>query len=195
MLKKIITPLLAASALAMTVPAHAAGSEDRARVAIAEAKAKIETAESLGASSSLPHETADARAALAQAQEHFKSDHNEQSIEAAIRAESIADAAIGQLQQDNKQAAADSDAQANMAANQAAAAHQKAEDANARAAAAERSAAISAQQAAAANSQTETTVTTQPRARSSTSTTVTRKTQPTTSGQVTTTTTVKEPSR
>lgn len=192
MLKKTFAPLLAATALALSVPAHAGGSEDRARIAISEAKAKIEAADTMGAAISLPQATADAKAALALAEEHFKADRDDQSIEAALKAESIADASIGQLQQDNKQAAVESNAQANLATEQAAAA-------NARADSAERSAAISAAEAqeareVAANSQVETTVTTKPNARSTTTTTV-RKTQPTTTGQVTTTTTVKEPGR
>lgn len=192
MLKKTFAPLLAATALALSVPAHAGGSEDRARIAISEAKAKIEAADSMGATTSMPQAIADAKASLALAEEHFKADRNDKSIEAALKAESIADASIGQLQQDNKQAAVESNAQANLATEQAAAANQ-------RAAAAERSAAISAAEATearevAANSQVETTVTTKPNARSTTTTTV-RKTQPTTTGQVTTTTTVKEPGR
>lgn len=143
MLKKTFTPLLAATALALSVPAHAGGSEDRARVAISEAKAKIEAAQSLGVDTSMPRQAADAKATLALAEEHFKADRNDQSIEAALKAESIADAAIGQLQQKDKRAVLESDAQATAAADQAAAA-------NARAASAERSAAASAAQAAAA---------------------------------------------
>lgn len=192
MLKKTFAPLLAATALALSVPALAGGSEDRARIAISEAKAKIETAQTLGVETSMPREAADAKASLALAEEHFKADRNDQSIQAAIRAESIADAAIGQLQQKDKQAVVDSNAHANAAADQAAAA-------NSRAASAERSAAISAAEAqeareVVANPQVQTTVTTKPSSRSTTTTTV-RKTQPTTTGQVTTTTTVKEPGR
>jgi hypothetical protein len=186
MFKKTIAPLLAATALVFTAPAHAGGSEDRARTAIAAAEAKIETAESLGVATSMPREAADAKAALAQAQEHFKADRNDESIEAAIKAESIADASIGQLQQKNQQAAVESNAQVNAAASQAVVAQQNAADANARAAAAERSAAASAAQAEAAR---------EVAADAQTTTTVTRKTKPTTTGQVTTTTTVKEPGR
>ena len=155
MFKKTLAPLLAATALALTVPAHAGGSEDRARTAIAAAEAKIETAESLGITTTMPKEAADARAALAQAQEHFKADRNDESIESAIKAEALADAAIGQLQKNKEQAAATSNAQANMAASRAATAQQNAADANARAAAAERSAAVSAAQAAAARAAVE----------------------------------------
>lgn len=213
MLKKTIAPLLAATALAFSVPALAQGSEDRARTAIAAAEAKIQTAADLGAAGALPDQTAEARAALATAKENFKRDRNDRSIEDAIRAQSLAEAVIGRLQNANQQAVADERAARNAdvaAANQQAlSAQQEAADANARAASAERSAAVSAAQAQAARDQAaatqaaavETTVTTQQpttRARKSTKTTVTRKTlRPATSttGQVTTTTTVTQPGR
>jgi len=63
--KTLFAPLLAASAMALAVatPAYA-GKADRAREAIAAADAKIHTAETMGAGSKMPHQTADARAAL-----------------------------------------------------------------------------------------------------------------------------------
>lgn len=207
MFRKMIAPLLAASALALTVsPAHA-GKEDRARAAIAAAEAKIHTADTLGAGAQLPAEAANARAALATAREHFSADRNAESIAAAIRAQSIADAAIGQLQKDKQQALTNERATADIASEQAQIAQQQASDANARAAVAERSAASAAAEAQSARSalaaqqaaQVETTVTTQQPARAAAArptkttvkrTTARRSTAP--SGQVTTTTTVTQ---
>lgn len=172
--KTLFAPLLAASALALTVPAHAAGSEDRARTAIAAAEAKVHTAETLGASTSMPDATAEARAALAMARENFKRDRNSAAIEDAVRAQALAEAAIGRMENAKQQALADerasADAQVASANQQALSAQQDAADARARAAAAEQSAAQSAAQAQAARdqaalaqqqAQVETTVTTQ----------------------------------
>lgn len=212
MLKTALAPLFAATALALSVPAHAAGSEDRARTAIAAAQAKIETAERLGAGVELPGEAAEARAALALAREHFEADRNTRSIEQAVRAQALAETALGRMQNRNEQAVADEraarDAEVSAATQQSLDAQQSAADANARAAAAERSAAASAAEAQAARNQAaaaqvETTVTTQQPVRASTprrstKTTVTRRTvkpATSTSGQVTTTTTVTQPPR
>jgi hypothetical protein len=205
MLRQFLTPLLAASALTLAAtPAHA-GKEDRARAAIAAAEAKIHTAETMGVGTQMPKEAADARAALAVAREHFAADRNTQSISAAIRASSIADAAIGQLQKDHQQALTDERATADIAAEQAQAATERAADANARAATAQRSAAASAAEAQAARNalaaqqaaEVETTVTTEPAraAKRSTKTTVKRTTARRSiapSGQTTTTTTVTQ---
>lgn len=147
MLKQTFAPLLAATALALAVPAHAGGSEDRARTAIAAAQAKVETAERLGVSANMPRQAAEARASLAQAQEHFKDDRNSEAVESAIKAEALADASIGQLNQSNKQAAATNQAHVAAVANQAVEAQANATQANARADAAERSAALSAAEA------------------------------------------------
>lgn len=207
MLRKLFTPLLAASALALVATPAQANREDRARAAIASAEAKIHTAETLGSASQLPQDTANARAALAMAREHFKSDRNTESIASAIRAQQIADAAIGKLQQDKQQALTDERATADIASQQAAAAQQQAADANARAAMAERSAAASAAEAQSARNalasqqaaEVETTVTTQQPVRATsrpkTKTTVKRTTARRTiapSGNVTTTTTVTQ---
>jgi hypothetical protein len=209
MLRKFLTPLLAASALALTASPAYAGKEDRARAAIAAAEAKIHTAESLGIGTELPRQAAEARGALAIAREHFSSDRNREAIAVAIRAQSIADAAIGQLQQARQQALTDERATAEIASEQAAAAQLEAADANARADAAQHSAAsaaaeaqaarnaLAAQQAAAA--EVETTVTTQQPVRATSSrrtrttvkrTTARRSIAP--SGNVTTTTTVRQ---
>lgn len=212
MLKTSFAPLLAATALALSVPALAAGGEDRARTAIAAAEAKIQTAADLGAATSTPEQIAEARATLALAKESFKRDRNEQSVEQAVRAQAQAEAIIGRLQANNQQAVADEraarDAEVSAANRQAVSAQQQAADANARAAAAERSAAASAAQAQAARdqaalaqqAQVETTVTTQQPAararattRKSTKTTVTRRSlAPSSASQTTTTTTVTQ---
>ncbi len=210
MLRNLFAPLLAASALALTVsPAHA-GKEDRARSAIAAAEAKLETAETMGAGSELPRELADTRAALAMAQEHFRADRNAPAISTAIRAQALADAMIGEMENRKKTAAADAQQMRNedvaVAQQQAAMAQGQAADANARAAAAERSAANSAADAQAARlaaqqpREVETTVTTQqPGARVTTSaprkttvrrTTTTRRTV--VAPPTTTTTTVRQ---
>lgn len=188
MFRKLMTPLLAASALAMVASPAYAGKEDRARAAIAAAEAKIHTAETMGAGTQLPQEAAEARAALAVAREKFAADRNAESIAAAIRAQAIADATIGKLQQDKQQALADERANADIAGQQASMAQQEAADASARATMAERSAAASAAEAQAARNalaaqraaaaEVETTVTTtQPaRATSTRKTTVKRTT-------------------
>ena len=168
--KPLFASLLATSAicLAISSPAAAASTADRAREAIAAAEAKIHTAETMGADTQAPRETAGARATLATAREDFKSDDKKLAIEDAIRASAMADTAIGLTQQhkdaaiaaarDDQRAIADSARdQVTAAQNQAAAAQdatvaaqQQAADANARAQAAEQSAAASAADAAAA---------------------------------------------
>jgi hypothetical protein len=168
--KPLFAALLATSAicLAMSSPAAAASTSDRAREAIAAAEAKIHTAETMGADTQAPRETAGARATLATAREDFKSDHREDAIEDAIRASAMADTAIGLTQQhrdaalaaarEDQRATADSardqvaaaQNQAAQAQDQTVAAQQQAAEANARAQAAEQSAAASAADAAAA---------------------------------------------
>ncbi len=175
--KTLFASLLATSAVCLAIanPATAASTSDRAREAIAAAAAKIHTAETMGADTQAPRETADARAVLAKAQEDFKTDHREDAIQDAIHASAMADTAIGLTQQhkdaaiasarDDQRATAESardqvEAARNQAAqaqNQAAsaqdqtvAAQQQAADANARAQSAEQSAAASAADAKAA---------------------------------------------
>jgi hypothetical protein len=215
--KTLFAPLLAATALTFAMPAHAAGGEDRAREAIAAAEAKVHTAETLGASVSMPDATAEARGALAMAHENFKRDHNKQALEDAVRAQSLAEAAIGRMENSKQQAIVDeranADAQVSAANQQALSAQQNASDANARAANAEQSAAVSAtqaqaardqaalaqQQAAAAQqAQVETTVTTQQAAPRRAARTVVKKTTttarraPAPAPATTTTTTIKQ---
>lgn len=188
----LIAALLASSALslAVTTPADAASQRDRARDAIAAAEAKLHTAETLGAATEAPRDTAEARAALATAKEEFKTGDRGPAIEAAIRAQALADTAIGISQKHKDNAVAEAQAaqqatvssaqdqvaaakdQAAMAQDQAAAAQQQAAQANAQAQTAQQAAAASAADAAAARNaaalaaaqtppQVETTVTTQ----------------------------------
>jgi hypothetical protein len=187
--KTIFASLLASSAMTLVVATPAAASpKDRAREAIAAAEAKIHTAETLGAGTDAPRDTAGARAALESAKEDFASGDREPAIEEAIRASALADTAIGISQQHKDNAVASAREaqresldsardQVNAAQGQAAAAQQQAvsaqeqaAQANSRADAAEQSAAASAADAAAARnaaavtppaSQVETTLTTQ----------------------------------
>lgn len=133
-----------ALALSIVTPAHA-GKADRAREAIAAAQAKIDAAETAGAGTEVPHQLAEAKAALARARENLDAGHKPESIDAAIQAQALADASLGESQ---KRKQAMSEAQQQAAQGQAMAAQQQAADATARAAAAEQSAAASAQQAA-----------------------------------------------
>lgn len=206
--KSMIAPLLAASAMALTVtPAHA-GKADRAREAIAAAEAKIHTAETMGAATEMPERNAAARAALARAKENLSASNKSTAINDAIHAGALADATIGELQRRKEAAVADAnasrDADVTAAQQQAVAAQNQAADANARAASAENSAARSAAEAQAARiaaqsqpAAVETTVTTSnataPRkaARTVTRKTTTTRTAPPATA-TTTTTTVKQ---
>lgn len=223
--KTFFAPLLAAGAMALALATPAqAGKADRAREAIAAADAKIHTAETMGAGSEMPRQTAEARAALAMAREKLSAGHKSTSIAEAIRASSLADAAIGELQRhqegkiaDERQARTDGVAAAQqqtaLAQQQAASAQQQTVDANARANVAQQSAAVSANEAATARNaamvtaltlpaHVETTVTTEQPARAgtrrATRTNVTRRTIAPViapAGRVTTTTTVTQPGR
>jgi hypothetical protein len=210
--KNLIAPLLAASAMALTVtPAHA-GKADRARQAIAAAEAKIQTAVTLGASTGLPRETAEARATLARAKERLERGDKAESIDEAIRAQAMADTAIGVMQRRKDEqlagATAAREADVAVAQQQVDEARRQAEQANLRAASAQQQAATSAAEASAARTaavvaaqnppaQVDTTVTTQQQpARTATrqpvrkTTTTTRRT--TAPPAVTTTTTVRQ---
>jgi hypothetical protein len=167
--KTIIASLLATSAMTLAIASPAAaGTTERAREAIAAAEAKIHTAESLGAYGDAPRNIAEARAALASAQRDFDSDHRDRAIEDGVRAQGLADAAIGISQQHKNDALASAheavratadaardqvaaaQGQAADAQNQAVAAQNQAAEANARADNAQQSAAASAADAAAA---------------------------------------------
>ena len=161
--KTIFASLLASSAiaLALATPAAANKTTDRAREAIAAAEAKIHSAETVGGGTAAPHNTAEARAALAVAKEDFASGHKDAAIQDAIRASALADTAIGISQQrkddavasaqDAQKASADAARdQVGAAQQQAVAAQQQAADAGARADTAQQSAAASAADASAA---------------------------------------------
>jgi hypothetical protein len=215
--KTFFAPLLAASAMALALATPAqAGKADRAREAIAAADAKIHTAESMGAGSEMPHQTADARAALAMAKEKLSAGDKSTSISEAIRASSLADAAIGEMQRHQDRALADErqvrTESVAAAQQQTAYAQQQTADANARANMAQQSAAVSASEATTARNaalvtamtppaQVQTTVTTEQPARvgkrPATHTNVSHTIAPVAAaaGGVTTTTTVTQPGR
>lgn len=206
--------LLAAGALALAIsaPAYAEGKGDRAQKEIAAARAKVDSAKSMGASSELPVGVARAEEALKTAQEEASAGHKDAAIKDAIHAQAMADAALGEMQKrrnaamtEQQQVAAEQTAAAQ---SQAAEAQNQASDANARAAAAQQAATQSAQSAevarqqaaAAANrpTQVETTVTTQQTSSHPTRHRVTRKVvihkaraPVTTSSTATTTTTTR----
>ncbi|HEX8058704.1 MAG TPA: hypothetical protein VF481_18695 [Novosphingobium sp.] len=206
--KSLIAPLLAATAMTLTVTPAYAGKADRAREAIAAAEAKIHTAEQMGSATDMPERTAEARAALARAKENLSASNKSTAINDAIHASALADATIGEMQRRKDAAVADAnasrEADVSAAQSQAVAAQNQAADANARAAAAENSAARSAAEANAARiaaqsqpAAVETTVTTSnataPRkaARTVTRKTTTTRTAPPATA-TTTTTTVKQ---
>lgn len=215
--RTITASLLAASAMALTVTPAYAGKADRAREAIAAAEAKIQTADSLGAASGSPRESAEARATLARAKESLERGDKSQSIDQAIHASALADTAIGVMQRrkDDQVAGANAAREADVAVarQQAADAQQQAAQASVRADVAQQQAAQSATEASAARNaavlaaqsqpaQVETTVTTQqpaaaparPAARAATrrtTATTTRRTAPA-PATTTTTTTVRQ---
>ena len=106
--RTIFATLVASSAmtLAIATPAAANKMTDRAHEAIAAAEAKIHIAESMGASTDAPRDTAEARAALAIAKEDFASGHKEPAIQEAIRASALADTVIAVSQQHKDHAVA-----------------------------------------------------------------------------------------
>jgi hypothetical protein len=155
--KSFIAPLLAASAISLTASPALAGKADRARQAIAAAEAKIHAADMMGAGRAMPHEAADARAALAHAREDLSAGHKEDSINEAIHAQRLADTALG-LMQHRQDAAMAAEREAHSedvaaAQDQAAAAREQAADASARAEAAQQQAANSAADANAARNE------------------------------------------
>ena len=166
---KLVTSLLASSALMLAVATPAfADKRDRAQEGIAAAEAKIHTAETIGAGVEVPAATAQARAALAMAKEDLKAGHKSSAIDHSIRAQALADTAIGELQRrknDSLAAARASERetatvaqdqvagarqQVDSARQQADAAQQQATDANRRADTAQQAAAASAAEAASA---------------------------------------------
>jgi hypothetical protein len=178
MQRSTYTAVMAATALCLSFasPAAAQGKAERARIAIAEAQTKIDTAEALGTSTAQPGQTAAANAALARAKENLAAGHKPEAIEDAIRASALADTALGLMQKNAKlrseavqsqvRAQTDGMARAQMSVD---AARQQTDMANDRAMRAENSAAASASDAAVARNAAmaaqptvvETTVTTQ----------------------------------
>ncbi|KQS03074.1 hypothetical protein ASG11_01350 [Sphingomonas sp. Leaf357] len=138
-------------------PVMARGKMDRAREAVAAARAKVEVAAKLGASGEVPRLQAEAAAALRTAEEDVASSRKDEAIAQANRASQLADTAIG-ISERNRNASANVNAavavdaaqQAAAANAQAQAATAQADDANARAAAAERAARAAQDEAAAA---------------------------------------------
>ena len=125
-------------------PGVARGKMDRAREAVAAARAKVDAAAKIGATGEVPRLQAEAAAALRTAEEDVASSRKDEAIAQANRASQLADTAIG-ISERNRNAAAnvntavavDAQQQAAAANAQAQAATAQADDANARAAAAE----------------------------------------------------------
>lgn len=150
----LVASLMAAGALMAGAPAHAAGKAERARQAIATAQAKIQTADALGTAEVQPRESAQAKAALAHAQENLAAGHKPEAIDDAIHASALADTAIGTMQK-RQARAADEQAATQQAAlddarQQAMMAQQQVDAANSRADMATAAAQSSAAEAAAA---------------------------------------------
>ena len=140
-----------------TGPVMARGKMDRAREAVAAARAKVEVAAKLGASGEVPRLQAEAAAALRTAEEDVASSRKDEAIAQANRASQLADTAIGISERNrnananvNAAVAVDAQQQAASANAQAQAATAQADDANARAAAAEQAARAAQADAAAA---------------------------------------------
>lgn len=153
---KMLASGMALAALVSTsiTPAFAENRRDRARAAIAQAHAKIDAANKVGATGETPRLQAEAAAELRGAEEAFEQSNEVLAIERANRATQLADTAIGQTQQNRQVDAsiqrADAAAAVSSAQQQAADAQAQAADAKARAAVAEQQAASAAAEAAAA---------------------------------------------
>ena len=143
-------------ALALTLAAPAAAQDGRARESIAAAEAKLNAAEKVGAGVETPRAAAEARAVLNTAKEALARGEEKAAIDGAIRAQAMADAALGVTQQNKNEAiaATAAEAEANRATAtqatvEAQAARAQAAEATARADSAQQSAAMSAADAAA----------------------------------------------
>jgi len=128
-------------------PAAPEGKKDRARQAIAEASAKVETINKLGGDADAPRAQAEAQAALRSARDHLAGGKKDEAIADAHHASEIADLAIAQAQRRRAENEQSQRAQADATAAQA---QQAAAAANARADSAEQAAASAAADAAAA---------------------------------------------
>ena len=136
-----------ATAFTLASPALAGGKNEQAVAAIAAAQARIDAANKVGASGSVPGLQAGAGAALRDAQTLLSRGRKDEAIAAASRASELADRAIGEAQ---KTASQQSMMQQNEAAAAASSARQEAATANARAQSAEQAATAAAQDAATA---------------------------------------------
>lgn len=107
----LVTKSIVLTALiAVSVPvAVEAGDREDARIAIAEARARIETGDKAGVNGPAADAQARARAALDDAQAEFHSHHEDRAMAAAHRASSLADLALATAQ------ARDADAQRRVA--------------------------------------------------------------------------------
>uniref|UniRef100_UPI0035C9A7C4 hypothetical protein n=1 Tax=uncultured Sphingomonas sp. TaxID=158754 RepID=UPI0035C9A7C4 len=144
-----VSTIALAAMMAFATPALAEGKHDRAQEAIAEARAKIDAADKVGASTSTPRMQADAQAQLRAAEEHLASGDKAKAIDEAHRASQLADTALGQAQRAHADAAHNATANARDAAQNA---QVDAAAANARADAAAQAAAAAQADAAAARS-------------------------------------------
>lgn len=162
MRKTILRGLAMTALLAVTVPA-AAGEKDRAREAIAAARAKVEASAQV-AGGDAPRLQAEARASLRTAEEAFANSREKDAIAAANHAQTLAETAIGvgERNKQETQAAVAAGAAADVAAaqNTAADAQASAAAADQRADAAERAAAAASADAAAARAAQTTAATT-----------------------------------
>jgi hypothetical protein len=95
MRNKLLGGFAALALMAVAAPHGAlAGNEDRARAAIAEAKAKIDTGDKMGATDTTADIQARARAALADAERQLKDDDEDRTYHAAKKATALAELAI-----------------------------------------------------------------------------------------------------
>lgn len=162
---------LAAVLIVSASPAWADGKADRARQAVAEARAKVDAMNKLNGAGDFPRMQAEAQATLRTAEEDLAGMSKDKAIADANRASQLADTAIGLAQRNQAEAAAAQQQQTQMNAQAATQAQQDAADANARAAEAQQAAAQAQAEAVAARNQppvvvpvpvqAETTVTTQ----------------------------------
>src|SRR6185312_7986495 len=95
---RTVAAMTSALALALATAAHAEGKKDRAQEAIAAADAKIQAAQTAGASTATPAQVAHAREILANAREDLHQGHKTVAIVDANHAAALAEASIGETQ-------------------------------------------------------------------------------------------------
>lgn len=145
------------SALLIATPSLAQSRIDRARTAVAEATAKVEAAEKVGATTYASEPMARAQEALRVARDQLSRDHRDSAINEARRASGLADEALAMAERNKTEAASmerdarlNAEAQVATEASQRAAAQDAAASAEARAAQAQQAAATAAASAEAA---------------------------------------------